>query len=56
MPSVTDAPVSARAQEPASPWIAAKTAGTAVGRASQNAAVSTAGFFNKFGRKIAGAF
>ena len=52
----TDAPVLQLAVEPASPWGAAKDAGVAVGRASQKAAVSTAGFFNKFGRKIAGAF
>ena len=52
----TDAPVVQLAAEPASPWGAAKDAGVVVGRASQKAAVSTAGFFNKFGRKIAGAF
>src|SRR5688572_24226902 len=52
----TDAPVLPLAAEPVSPWGTAKDAGVAAGRASQKAAVSTAGFFNKFGRKIAGAF
>jgi hypothetical protein len=39
-----------------SPWNAAADAGLAVGRTSQTAAVSTASFFTRFGRKIAGSF
>jgi hypothetical protein len=44
------------APAPATPWGAAKDAGVAIGRGSQKAAVSTAGFFNRFGKKIAGSF
>lgn len=39
-----------------SPWSAAADAGAAVGRGSRNAAMATAGFFSRFGRKIAGSF
>jgi beta-lactamase regulating signal transducer with metallopeptidase domain len=42
--------------KPATPWSAAKDAGIAIGRGSEKAAVSTAGFFNRFGKKIAGSF
>jgi beta-lactamase regulating signal transducer with metallopeptidase domain len=41
---------------PASPWEAAADAGVAVGRGTQDAAVATAGFFNRLGRKIADSF
>ncbi|HYN08883.1 MAG TPA: M56 family metallopeptidase [Vicinamibacterales bacterium] len=41
---------------PATPWSAAADAGVSVGRASQKAAVATAGFFTRVGRKIAGSF
>jgi hypothetical protein len=44
------------APKPVTPWSAAKDAGVAIGRGSEKAAVSTAGFFNRFGRKIAGSF
>jgi beta-lactamase regulating signal transducer with metallopeptidase domain len=39
-----------------SPWTAAADAGVAVGSGAQDAAVATAGFFNRFGRKIADSF
>jgi beta-lactamase regulating signal transducer with metallopeptidase domain len=41
---------------PGSPWSTAVDASVAVGRGSQTAAVATAGFFNRLGRKIAGSF
>ena len=44
------------APKPATPWGAARDAGVAIGRGSEKAAVSTAGFFNRFGKKIAGSF
>jgi hypothetical protein len=44
------------AERPATPWSAAADAGVSVGRASQKAAVATAGFFTRLGRKIAGSF
>jgi beta-lactamase regulating signal transducer with metallopeptidase domain len=39
-----------------SPWTAAADAGVAVGTGAQDAAVATAGFFNRFGQKIADSF
>jgi beta-lactamase regulating signal transducer with metallopeptidase domain len=54
MRAVTEAP--ARQFEPSTAWGAASDAGTAAGRGSRKAAVRTAGFFNRLGRKIAGAF
>jgi beta-lactamase regulating signal transducer with metallopeptidase domain len=38
------------------PWSAASDAGVAIGRGSQKAAVATAGFFSRFGKKIASSF
>jgi beta-lactamase regulating signal transducer with metallopeptidase domain len=38
------------------PWSSAADTGVALGRASQRAAVATAGFFSRFGKKIAGSF
>jgi hypothetical protein len=38
------------------PWEIAADAGVSVGRASQKAAVATAGFFSRLGKKIAGSF
>ena len=46
----------ARPSAPAPPWDTAAQAGLAIGRGSRKAAVSTAGFFNRLGRKMAGAF
>jgi beta-lactamase regulating signal transducer with metallopeptidase domain len=42
--------------EPPSPWNTAALAGVSVGRGSQKAALATAGFFTRAGRRIAGAF
>lgn len=61
MDPLTTVPVSAAppphpAPDPETPWGAAKDAGVAIGRGSQKAAVSTAGFFTRFGKKIAGSF
>jgi len=39
-----------------SPWGVAADAGVAVGRGSQKAAVVTAGFFSRFGKKVAASF
>lgn len=50
-----DVDSSAVASSPA-PWGAATDAGVSVGRASQKAAVATAGFFSRLGKKIAGSF
>jgi hypothetical protein len=50
------APASTSARAPATPWGAAANAGVSVGRASHKAAVSTAGFFSRLGKKIAGSF
>ena len=37
-------------------WELATQAGVAVGRGSQKAAVATAGFFTRFGKRVAGSF
>ncbi len=42
--------------EPPTLWGAAADGGTAVGRSSQKAAVATAGFFTRVGKRIAGSF
>jgi beta-lactamase regulating signal transducer with metallopeptidase domain len=39
-----------------SPWSAAAAGGTALGRKSKDAGVATAGFFSRFGRRVAGTF
>lgn len=51
---VDDAP--GAAEKPATPWSLATDGGVAIGRASRNAGVRTAGFFSRFGKKIAGSF
>jgi beta-lactamase regulating signal transducer with metallopeptidase domain len=38
------------------PWTRAADTGIAVGRASQGAGVATAGFFSRFGKRVAGSF
>jgi bla regulator protein BlaR1 len=43
-------------EQPVWPWTAAADTGVAIGRGSQNAAVATAGFFNRLGRKIGNSF
>jgi beta-lactamase regulating signal transducer with metallopeptidase domain len=43
-------------EQPVRPWTAAADTGVAIGRGSQNAAVATAGFFNRLGRKIGNSF
>ena len=40
----------------ASPWKAATAAGTKVGRDSRQAGITTAGFFTRFGKKLAASF
>lgn len=44
------------ATDPQTRWGAAADAGAAIGRASQDAAARTSGFFTRFGRKIASSF
>jgi hypothetical protein len=51
-----DPGTSASYDDPRKPWTAAADAAVAIGRGSQNAGVATAGFFNRFGRRIASAF
>jgi beta-lactamase regulating signal transducer with metallopeptidase domain len=51
---VDDAPDAA--EKPATPWSLATDGGVAIGRASRNAGVRTAGFFSRFGEKIAKSF
>jgi hypothetical protein len=46
----------ARIDATTTPWGAAADTGVAVGKASQRAAVATAGFFSRLGKKIAGSF
>ena len=53
---VITAPVPPQTPQTVTPWGAARNSGVAVGRASQKAAESTAGFFSRFGKKIAGSF
>jgi beta-lactamase regulating signal transducer with metallopeptidase domain len=45
-----------RPSERRPPWDAAADAGVNIGRASSKAGTATAGFFTRFGRKIAGSF
>lgn len=42
--------------KPRAPWMAAADGGVAIGRRSQNAGVATAGFFSRFGKKVADSF
>ena len=42
--------------KPRSPWTAAADGGVTIGRRSQTAGVATAGFFSRFGKKIADSF
>jgi beta-lactamase regulating signal transducer with metallopeptidase domain len=57
LPAASPAPPSGPAEaKDGTPWGAAATAGVNVGRGSQKAAVATAGFFNRLGKSIAGAF
>jgi bla regulator protein blaR1 len=46
----------ATAAQPRSPWTAAASGGTALGRKSKDAGVATAGFFTRFARRVAGSF
>jgi beta-lactamase regulating signal transducer with metallopeptidase domain len=47
---------SVSAEQPRSPWSAVADGGTALGRKSKDAGVATAGFFTRFGRRVAGSF
>jgi hypothetical protein len=42
--------------EARSPWSAVADGGVVIGRKSKDAGVATAGFFTRFGRRVAGAF
>jgi beta-lactamase regulating signal transducer with metallopeptidase domain len=44
------------AEKTPAPWTRAADAGVGIGRASQTAGTATAGFFKRFGKKVAGAF
>lgn len=46
----------AAAEQPRSPWGVAADTGAAIGRKSKDAGVATAGFFTRFGRRVAGSF
>jgi len=39
-----------------SPWAETADGGKAIGRVSKDAGLATAGFFSKFGRRVAGSF
>jgi len=39
-----------------SPWAETADGGKAIGRVSKEAGLATAGFFSKFGRRVAGSF
>jgi hypothetical protein len=63
LPAVNERPDDVPASAPGQPaanlssgWTRAADAGVAVGRVSQDAGVATAGFFRKFGQRIAGSF
>ena len=59
MPGVSPIPLErsdVRPEPPQSPWSAAAAGGKALGRKSRDASVATAGFFSRFGRRVAGAF
>ena len=58
LPSVphTDEAPQVTAEPPRSPWTAAAAGGVAIGRKSKDAGVATAGFFTRFGRRVAGSF
>ena len=43
-------------KQPQSPWSAAAAGGTTLGRKSKDAGLATAGFFSRFGRRVAGSF
>jgi beta-lactamase regulating signal transducer with metallopeptidase domain len=49
--ALPSAPVAARP-----PWTIAADAGIAIGRGSQSAGLATAGFFTRFGKRVAGSF
>jgi beta-lactamase regulating signal transducer with metallopeptidase domain len=53
--SIPGTPPSSDAK-PRSPWTAAADGGVAIGRRSQTAGVATAGFFSRFGKRIADSF
>lgn len=44
------------ASNPGAPWDAAVSGGVSIGRESREAAVATAGFFSRLGRRVAGSF
>jgi beta-lactamase regulating signal transducer with metallopeptidase domain len=52
----TDQAPQVTAEPPRSPWSAAAAGGVAIGQTSKNAGVATAGFFTRFGRRVAGSF
>ena len=59
MPDVSRMPLErsdVRPEPPQSPWSGAAAGGKALGRKSRDAGVATAGFFSRFGRRVAGAF
>jgi beta-lactamase regulating signal transducer with metallopeptidase domain len=47
---------SERDADTSSPWRATADGGVAIGRGSRRAAVATAGFFTRFGKRVAGSF
>ena len=55
-PAATIHPPPADDTRPATPWGMAADGGIAVGRGSQKAAVATATFFSRLGKKVAGSF
>jgi beta-lactamase regulating signal transducer with metallopeptidase domain len=55
-PSADGPPQTTRDPGAVPPWTAASAAGRAIGAGSKNAGVAAAGFFSRFGKRIAGSF
>lgn len=55
-PAFVGEPTGMADAQPPSPWGQAAAAGRAIGRASREASLATAGFFSRAGRQLAGAF
>jgi hypothetical protein len=56
LPGSVSAPATPTDVNPATPWGVAADAGVAVAQGSQNAAVATAGFFGRLGKRIGSSF
>ncbi len=55
-PAYADSPELRATDQPRAPWTRAADVGIDIGRGSQAAGIATAGFFRRFGKRLAGAF